>query len=138
MWNEERIAEHRAQKPVYIYREPIKYVLYQGGIGDPASTIKRALYKAEWTATNFYRRDPHQSDDKKYYESCDYDLYKGSRKQVFVRRYVSYMADDGWIRLKPAEIQPKWMIGKTHEEIEEASWDTNSLSNILFGGAPQR
>ena len=135
MWNEKRIEEHRAQRPLRIYREPIKYVLYRGGIGDPASTIKRALYKTEWTTTYFYHRDQFVGEIK---EEQDYDLYKGSRKQVFVRRYVSYMADDGWIRLKPAEIQPKWMIGKTHEEIDEASWDTNSLSNILFGGAPQR
>lgn len=134
MWNEEQKAEHRAQRPFSWYREPIKYVLYRGGIGDPASTIKRALYKAEWTATYFY----HRQQFLLFEEEEDYDLYKGSRKQVFVRRYVSYMADDGWIRLKPAEIQPEWMIGKTHEEIEEASWDTNSLSNILFGGAPQR
>ena len=135
MWNEERIAEHCAQKPLNIYREPTKYVLYQGGIGRPASTIKRALYKAEWTATYFYNRGQLVGEFK---EEQDYDLYKGSRKQVFVRRYVSYMADDGWIRLKLAEIQPKWMIGKTHEEIEEASWDRNLLSDILFGGAPQR
>lgn len=116
MWNEQ---EHRAKRQKHIYREPTKYVLYSEALGRPASTIQRALYETEWTATLFFNKG---MSGTKAYTSKTFDLYKGSRKQVFVRRYISYFDEtDNWIRLRPSPNQPKWMVGKTHEEIEEAT-----------------
>ena len=126
MWNEQ---EHRSKRQAHIYREPNKYVLYSQRIGRPSSTIERALYETEWTQTLFFNKKSGPNWGLMGYTNKTFDLYKGSRKQVFVRRYVSYFdQSDNWIRLKPAETQPKWMVGKTHEEIEEA----NMFANVMW------
>jgi hypothetical protein len=124
MWNKE---QHMAKKQKYIYREPTRYVLYFGGIGRPASTIQRVLYDTEWTNTLFFH-----TKENSVFKRQTYDLYKGSRKQVFVRRYHTYVCPDNWIRLRPNQNQPEWMVGKTHEEIREANkYAPQILSELL-------
>ena len=123
MWDEE---QHMDKRQEHIYREPTRYVLYSGGIGRTASTVQRVLYATEWTSTLFFHRNQNSVFTRK-----SYDLYKGSRKQVFVRRYHSYVCPDDWIRLRQSPNQPKWMVGKTHQEIQEEN--SKSVQLISWG-----
>ncbi len=112
-WTTEQVQNHWAKKPKHIFKEPTRYILFSGGLGRPASTIKRAVEMAEWNATLFLNNS--EGFEGKDFEGKVYELVKGSRprSRKLVRRYRASVID-GEVKLTPMESEDIWWMPSFH------------------------